>query len=133
MASISYNDKTLGGMVPAHRWNEDRVASALRIVEREALRDIGDISCERACINAVSLIWSRALTDIEIEQAGLVGVCARDLAGFPLRILFERGDETALSTRPCNDPHIEVRGMPLLIGCGRCLSCQAREELDAIP
>lgn len=132
MASATYHDPTRrAGYLPAYRWNAARLAAGERQLAR-VLEGVGDPAHERLCVNVVALIWSRRLTDAEIDAANLRGVCARDPAGTPWRIVWERGESFAPSTQPCANAGVWVPpglGIPQVQECGRCTSCLARARL----
>lgn len=131
MASASYHCPTRRKMLPAWQWSDDRVANGAGVLGR-LLQDVGDREHERIVVNAVALIWSRRLTEEEVDAAKIRGVCARDPAGTPWRVIWERGESFSPSTQPCEkgmiwtDPEF---GILQVRECGECSSCRARAEL----
>lgn len=119
-------------MIPAYQWSDERLYDGAKVLAR-LLEGVGASDHERLVVNAIALIWSRRLTEEEIDASpGLRACTARDPAGTPWRVLFERGESFAPSTQPCEkgmiwtDPEF---GILQVRECGECLACRARAAL----
>jgi hypothetical protein len=142
LASVALHHRSASGpIVPTERWvrRTGTINEAHRLIE-QALSGVGDPAREREFRMCVSLCRHRALT--EEEAAGLPDwwhdAPAKDVAGGPLEVLWQRGIPRTLSCEPCESPrrrplpgYSRSSGVYIVDECGTCPSCRARAACHA--
>lgn len=130
LASVSLRNRR--GIVATGKWDRAERQEADRLIGL-LLEGLGDETRERRFRMNITLCHHRALREDEMEQMGLGGSCAIDIAGAPLEVLWSRGVKESASAMPCANPRrriIDLKRPDLWIpeGCGKCESCEARGQ-----
>lgn len=135
LASVSAR-RADGSIIPTEQWTrgKGRLLAAERLIDA-AMSGVGDCSRERQFLMPITLCRHRALGADEMRKLPKWwhDAPALDAAGPALRVLWSRGIDEILSLQPCANPGRDYRSKDvwMLVECGRCPSCIARQEAAA--
>lgn len=128
LASVTLRDRH-DEIIPTETWSRSMLERA-NIILDGVLLGAGDPQRERSFRMCATLCRHRAVRDDEALRLpeSWWTEAARDLAGGPVEVMWERGIPPTLSTQPCANPS----WMPITpklkapLDCGDCESCRAR-------
>ncbi len=131
LASVTLRDRAWK-IRPTETWTAKDHEHATAVLDM-ALGDVGDDSKQRQFRMCSTLCRHRALTDAEASKlpSWWFTEIAKDIAGGPVELEWEKGLAPSLSTRPCEHPswvQIDPNDARLKfpMDCGECEPCKAR-------
>lgn len=138
LASVTLRDEQ-NRIRPTETWNDEdreRASASLEL----ALTGLGDESRQRQFRMCSTMCRHRAVTPAEADHLpeSWWSEAARDIAGGPVELLWERGLPPSPGSRPCEHPSwmaIDRRDPRLKfpIDCGECEPCRVRAACHSRP